>query len=55
MAYISFVDDSTYKSIVNSILTDGRNAKLKAMQKFNRNVIDPFSIVWELASFKIDY
>jgi hypothetical protein len=55
MAYISFVDDSTYKSIVNSILIDGRNAKLKAMQKFNRNVIDPFSIVWELASFKIDF
>lgn len=55
MSYVTFIDDTTYKSIVNSILLDGKNAKLNAIKKFNRNVIDPFSIVWELASFKMDF
>ncbi len=55
MPYVTFVDDTTYKSIVGKILTEGQNSTVKAKQKFNRNVIDPFAVVWELASFKIDF
>ena len=55
MSYVTFVDDTTYKSIVGKILLEGQNSTVKAMKDFNRNVIDPFAIVWELASFKIDF
>ena len=51
MAYLSFVDDEEFRKLVDSVLCLGRDAKDDAKNKFDRNTIDPFSILWEMASF----
>lgn len=55
MAYVSFVDDTTFKSLVNNIINLGREAKKVAVSDFNRNIIDPFSILWEMGSFEFSH
>ena len=51
MAYLNFLDDATFKSLVQNIINHGREAKSVAVSDFNRNIIDPFSILWEMGSF----
>lgn len=51
MAYLSFVSDEKLKALVSEILNQGRVATETATRGFNRNTIDPFAILWEMASF----
>jgi len=55
MPYVSFIDDTRFKSLVTNTLAHGHEAKNKAISKFNRNVIDPFSILWEMSSFDSNF
>lgn len=54
MSYVSFITDEKYLKIVGEILAIGMDAKAKAESDFNRNVIDPFAMMIEMASFDID-
>jgi hypothetical protein len=54
MPYVSFVTDEKFRSIVASLLEVGYEARRKAERDFNRNVIDPFAMLIEMASFSIN-
>lgn len=54
MSYVSFITDERFREIVNDLLLIGEKAKIKAKQKFDRNVIDPFSMLIEMASFRMN-
>ena len=49
MPYVSFITDNKFQEIVNKFLKIGDEAKISANQEFNRNVIDPFSMLMEMA------
>jgi hypothetical protein len=55
MAYVSFISDERFKEIVNELLAIGDAAKVKASEEFDRNVIDPFSMLMEMASFDMNF
>lgn len=55
MSYVSFISDERFKEVVNELLTIGNAAKIKATEKFDRNVIDPFSMLMEMASFDMSF
>lgn len=54
MGYLSFIDDEKFENIVLKILDRGVYSIKNAQDKFARNVIDPFSILFEMSSFNID-
>lgn len=53
MAYLSFIEDQKLEEIVGNALTKGEFALKNVKTKFSRNVIDPFSILFEMGSFEI--
>ena len=55
MAYVSFIKNEDFKRIIGEILEIASEAKKKADTKFNRNVIDPFSMLIEIGGFEIDF
>lgn len=55
MPYVNFVTDIEYEDLVKKTLSLGKGARKKAEDNFDRNIIDPFSILWEMASFNSDY
>ena len=55
MAYVSFISDDRFKQIINEILEIGDTAQTKANDQFERNVIDPFSMLMEMACFDMDF
>lgn len=55
MAYVSFISDERFKEIVNELLAIGDAAKIKATEEFDRNVIDPFSMLMEMACFNMNF
>lgn len=55
MPYVSFISDERFKEIVNELLAIGDAAKVKATEEFDRNVIDPFSMLMEMASFDMNF
>lgn len=55
MPYVSFIKDDDFKKIISEILVIANQAKKKAETKFNRNVIDPFSVLIEIGGFDIDF
>ena len=54
MAYLPFISDEDLKQVVQEVLDTGVKARNRANQNFERNVIDPFAILWEMASFGIN-
>ena len=54
MNYLTFIDDGKLESIISNILDRGASSIRNAQNKFDRNVIDPFSILFEMSSFNID-
>ena len=55
MTYLSFIGDSQLEQIVHKVLTKGVIALEIANKKFERNVIDPFSIIFEMNGFEINF
>lgn len=49
MPYVLFVNDETIKKLVKDILDIGRKSKSNALKNFEKNVIDPFSALFESA------
>ena len=54
MSYLSFIDDKKIKEIVFKVLDKGMIKKKSAEHDFYKNVIDPFSSVFEIAAFNVD-
>ena len=54
MPYLSFISDQDLEKEVSAILTTAANALKKASTKFEKNVIDPFSVMFEMAGFDIN-
>jgi hypothetical protein len=55
MPLLSWIDDSKLKLAVGHLLNTAKNAQIKSEKKFGKNVIDPFSAIFEIAGFEIDY
>jgi Eco47II restriction endonuclease len=55
MAYLDFVEDQKLEKIITNVLTKGKDAisNVRAEKKFHYNVIDPFSVIFEMASFEM--
>ncbi len=55
MAYLSWIKDKDLIEAVYQLLQIAKNAQIQAETKFNKNVIDPFSAMFQIAGFGIDY
>lgn len=53
MPYLSFISDENLEKEVATILSTAAAALVKANTEFESNVIDPFSIAFEMAGFDI--
>jgi len=51
---LPYLDDKTFLQFVEEMLNIGFDALLKPEEKFDKNVIDPFSMLFEAASFGLD-
>lgn len=54
MPKLSFIKDGDLELIVRDLLIEAAKAKEKAEQSYNRNVIDPFAVLFEMAGFGLD-
>jgi hypothetical protein len=54
MAYLSFISDQDLQREVRRLLEIATNAKIKSEKDFTRNVIDPFSVLFEMSGFDVD-
>jgi hypothetical protein len=55
MPYVSFISDERFREIVRELLAIGDIAGVRANEEFERNVIDPFSMLLEMACFNMDF
>lgn len=55
MAYLKWISDENLKLAVKEVLEKGMDAKRNAPKNFNKNVVDPFSALFELSAFDIDH
>lgn len=55
MAYLSYISDEALMGAVGNLLTVAEDAEKNAIIKFDRNVIDPFSALFEMAGFNLPY
>ena len=53
MPYLSWISDADLENEVTAILDTAINGITKANSQFNKNVIDPFSIMFEMSGFNI--
>ena len=53
MAYLSWISDSNLEKEVSKIVSTANTGITKASTEFNKNVIDPFSIMFEMTGFNI--
>ena len=54
MAFLPFISDESFEKIVTELLAKAVEAKRKTDEKFDRNVIDPFAVLFEMAGFNLD-
>jgi len=54
MAYLSFIDDQLIEKIIFSIIKKTKTSYNQNSQEIHKNVIDPFSIFFEIACFDMD-
>lgn len=54
MPYLHFISDEKLESIVSHLLKKGSDSIRKTHKSFARNVIDPFSVLFEMGTFDID-
>lgn len=55
MSRLTWIDDSRLNDEVNLILKIANESQKKAEKKFGKNVIDPFSAIFEISGFEINY
>ena len=55
MARLNWINDDVLKPIVDKLLKKSVAAKQNANKKFGKNVIDPFSALFEISGFEIDF
>jgi hypothetical protein len=55
MALLSWIDDKNFLSAVNHLLIIAKKAKEGAEIDFEKNVIDPFSAIFEISGFEMNY
>jgi len=53
MAYLSWISDADLEHEVSKIINTANTGIQKATTQFNKNVIDPFSIMFEMTGFNI--
>ena len=54
MSLLPYISDAVFLQTVKKVLDVGMDAIAKADRAFNRNVIDPFSMLFEMGSFGLD-
>ncbi len=55
MPYLSWIADSDLLNSVSTLLTKAITAENRAINNFGKNVIDPFSAVFEMSGFQMTY
>ncbi|MEQ9166262.1 MAG: Eco47II family restriction endonuclease [Fulvivirga sp.] len=55
MAYLTWINDEELTSAVGHLIKIAKNAQEKASKDFNKNVIDPFSALIQMAGFDLDF
>jgi hypothetical protein len=55
MSILKWISDKDYEAAVFSLLEIASDAKKNATKDFNKNVIDPFSAMFEIAGFEFDH
>jgi hypothetical protein len=55
MSKLNWISDDDLTKAVQSILIKAKNAKMDATKNFGKNVVDPFSAIFEMAGFGMDY
>ncbi|HRJ51901.1 MAG TPA: Eco47II family restriction endonuclease [Candidatus Thiothrix moscowensis] len=54
MPILSFISDEVLTNAVKNLLDVAVDARKKADKGFNRNVIDPFAVLFEMSGFQVD-
>jgi hypothetical protein len=54
MPFLPFISDESFEKIVCELLKTAKEAKETAEKNFNKNVIDPFSALFEMSGFGIN-
>jgi hypothetical protein len=54
MSKLSFISNEELEKAVGHLLTVARKAKIDVAKDINRNVVDPFSILFQMSGFNID-
>lgn len=54
MPYLTWISDEALKQSVKNVLEKGRVAKQNAPKNFNKNVVDPFSSLFEMSAFGLN-
>jgi hypothetical protein len=55
MSLLKWIDDANLKTEVKKLLLKAKEAQNKTVAKFSKNVIDPFSAIFEMSGFDIDF
>lgn len=55
MSKLSWISDADLKSAVNNLLLKAKEAEDKVKKEFGKNVIDPFSALFVMSGFNLDY
>jgi hypothetical protein len=55
MPVLNWISDKGLESAVHNLLEIASGAKSNAAKAFNKNVIDPFSAIFEIAGFEFDH
>jgi Eco47II restriction endonuclease len=54
MAILNYISDEVLAQEVRHLLAIAKAAKIKSELDFNRNVIDPFAVLFEMSGFDVD-
>lgn len=52
---LKWIEDKVLINEVNNLLTKAHEAKISSEKEFGKNGIDPFSALFEISGFKLDY
>lgn len=55
MSKLNWITDHDLSSAVQNILLIAKNAKMESTKNFGKNVVDPFSAIFEMAGFGMSY